>query len=392
MSEPSSGPAARRSIHVLHVIDSLSPFGGAERGLAREVSRFDQVSSTVVVLSGRSPLRSVLADAGVEVIELDVIRGPLVSWLPVAVWRVARAVRRARPDVVHTSLFQGNLVGQAAAMLTRVPVVSALVSSGDRYSTANASVSRSQAILLRLGRMVARLAHPRYRALTRHAAESNATLYRLRPEEVTVIPRGVELDALAAPPTPERSRRLPGSPAFINVGRHVTAKAQWDLIEAFAAVVQELPEARLSIVGKTGPTTERLQAKIAEHDLAGSVELLDTVDDIAPLLHGSDVFAFSSHHEGLGTAVLEALAVGLPVVSYDIPSVREVTDDGRLASLAPLGDVPALAAALVDAARRPGDEAGVQDRRSWIARRFAIEVVAAEVEALLISAARPQSN
>ncbi len=132
-------------------------------------------------------------------------------------------------------------------------------------------------------------------------------------------------------------QRLPGNPALLNVGRHFPAKAQWDLIEALGTVVSELPEAHLGIVGQQGPTTERLQKRIADLGLGACVDLLDTVDDIAPLLRGADVFAFSSHHEGLGTAVLEALAIGLPVVSFDLPSVREVTDDGRFATLVPAG-------------------------------------------------------
>ncbi len=139
-----------RPLHVLHVIDSIGALGGAERGLVQEVCRFDRVRSTVVVLAGRSPLRAVLADAGVDVIELDLPHGALLSRLPLGLWRVLGIIRRVRPDVIHTSLFHGNLVGQVAGWMTRVPVVSTLVSSGERYGSANAVMSRGQALLLRV--------------------------------------------------------------------------------------------------------------------------------------------------------------------------------------------------------------------------------------------------
>ena len=80
----------------------------------------------------------------------------------------------------------------------------------------------------------------------------------------------------------------------------------------------------------------------------------------------ADVVVLSSLSEGSPSVVLEAMSVGTPVVAFDIPPVRELTDDGRCAVLAPAGDAAALGSALVDALGHR-DEERVSTARAWAA-------------------------
>lgn len=90
--------------------------------------------------------------------------------------------------------------------------------------------------------------------------------------------------------------------------------------------------------------------------------------------------------EGLGTAVLEAMALGgIPIVAYDIPPVREVTDDGRHARLARVGDSLAFAEAVLELL---AEGAGGADTKTWATERHAIEKVARQVEELLEQVAK----
>jgi glycosyltransferase involved in cell wall biosynthesis len=80
--------------------------------------------------------------------------------------------------------------------------------------------------------------------------------------------------------------------------------------------------------------------------------------------------------EGLGTAVIEAMAAHLPVVAFDIPPVREITDDGRVATLVPVGDT----AGMVDAIERLLDSEQqrremAREARQWVEHQFTIEQV-----------------
>jgi glycosyltransferase involved in cell wall biosynthesis len=90
-----------------------------------------------------------------------------------------------------------------------------------------------------------------------------------------------------------------------------------------------------------------------------SAGYLDTAD-LRRLVAGAALLAYPSVYEGFGLPPLEAFAAGVPVVARDLPVVREVT--GELATLAPVGDAAALAAAVRAALAGPGDPAARRDR------------------------------
>jgi len=103
------------------------------------------------------------------------------------------------------------------------------------------------------------------------------------------------------------------------------------------------------------PEQEDAATELAREVVAGlgsPVELLGHREDVPEILAAADVFAFPSLWEGLGGALIEAMALGLPIVASDVPAIREVVDEGANARLVPPADPPALAEAL---ARLLGD-------------------------------------
>ncbi len=112
--------------------------------------------------------------------------------------------------------------------------------------------------------------------------------------------------------------------------------------------------------------------------LERAVTFLGQRDDVASILHGSDIFVYSvKREEGLGIALIEAMAAGLPVVASDVPACREVLDDGALGLLVPPKDPAALAAGI----RRVIDEPETARRRAEKARDKAKRVFSAEAMA-----------
>jgi glycosyltransferase involved in cell wall biosynthesis len=171
----------------------------------------------------------------------------------------------------------------------------------------------------------------------------------------------------------------------VNVGRLAPQKGQVLLLEAFATVLETVPEAHLAIVGREGESSADVAAAIDRLGLSGSVTLVGHTTRVGDYLGNAHVFAFSSLMEGLGTAVLEAMAVGVPVVAFDIPPVREATVGGRFGTLVPVGDKVVLASALrgyLAAERRVDVEA-----REWVRERHDLGRIASEVEQLLTEAA-----
>jgi glycosyltransferase involved in cell wall biosynthesis len=121
-------------------------------------------------------------------------------------------------------------------------------------------------------------------------------------------------------------------------------------------------------VGRDGGMTPELHAIVDRLGLGEPVMFLGLRDDVPELLCAADVFVFPSRWEGLGSVLLEAMALEAPIVATDIPPIREaVAGDGAVASLVPVEDEAALAGAVVETL---GDRAGSAERAAAGRRRF----------------------
>lgn len=129
-------------------------------------------------------------------------------------------------------------------------------------------------------------------------------------------------------------------------------KAYPDLLAAAATVAAARPDVRFVAVGQ-GPLHDELVARRDELGLGGRFRFLGYRADATRLVSGLDVFCLSSHHEGLPLALMEALALGVPVVVTDVGGVGELVTDGVQGSLVPPAHPELLAAALLDLAADP---------------------------------------
>ena len=369
-------------MRVLHLIDSLSASGGAENGLVREILAMPRHEHRVMLLYDINELGVRLTDSRIQVETAGLAPGSGNRRFLTAVGPVRKVIADFRPDVVQTSLFLGNMVGQIAAGRSGVPVVSNLVLSGDRDSLRlyqpGAGTRRAE-FLRRIAGFAARRWGTRFRALTQEVKVSNAQLLGIEERLITVIPRGIALEPSTDPP-PRETLGLPEGPLVVSVGRLAAQKNHVDLIRAMARVKGSVPEARLAILGRDGEAAHAVRAEITLQGLGESVVLVGHSSRVPDYLAHAAIFAFPSLMEGLGTAVLEAMGAGLAVVAYDIPAVREASNDGRLARLVPPGDVDGLADEILAELESPTD---IGSRaREWVASERSLTRVASEIEAL----------
>lgn len=105
---------------------------------------------------------------------------------------------------------------------------------------------------------------------------------------------------------------------IINVGRLEKQKNQLSLIDAFAQLAEQNKDYTLEIYGE-GTLREQLQQKIAEYHLQQRITLCGNVDDLITKMRGASLFVLSSLYEGMPNALMEAMALGLPVISTDCP-------------------------------------------------------------------------
>lgn len=371
-------------MRVLHVIDSLSASGGAEHGMVREIVRFSSsVEQRLVRLFASDALEEEVRAAGIEVEALGLDSNRAGRNWPTAVNRLEKEIRRFEPDVVHSSLFSGNTVAQFAARRTGTPVLSTFTLSGDvdllRRFQPGADSWRAS-VLRTVAGYAARSPLVWFRALTEDTRDTNARLLRISPERVTVVPRGLpEMKSVVAPKSRSRLGLPEDVPVLLNVGRQTAQKGHVDLVEVFDRVRATRP-CHLVILGREGDTTEDLNQAIARSNHADDITVIAYTPDVPDFLAHASVFVFPSFMEGLGTAVIEALTAGLPVVAFDIPPVREATGDGMYGRLVPVGDLAGMAGAVAHVLDAPGRST---EAAAWARDKYAIESVATRVESLL---------
>jgi glycosyltransferase involved in cell wall biosynthesis len=171
-------------------------------------------------------------------------------------------------------------------------------------------------------------------------------------------------------------------PRIITVGRFKAQKNHPLLIRAFKKLLATR-DARLLILGD-GPLFNETAALVRRENLTDKVLMPGAALDPGPYYRSADLFAFSSEYEGFGNVIVEALSCGLPVVSTDCKSgPAEILENGRYGRLVPVGDVDALAAALLDSLNAKHDKEALKRR----AQDFAPERIADQFLRLLL----PQS-
>jgi glycosyltransferase involved in cell wall biosynthesis len=173
-------------------------------------------------------------------------------------------------------------------------------------------------------------------------------------ERVRVVYEGVP-DRNALPGGREALRDLgipEDAPVVGNVAALTGHKDQATLLEAAAKVVRRVPEARFVIVGE-GELRSRLEARSRDLGLERRCVFAGFRADLDRLIPAFTVFCLSSHMEGLGTSLLDAMAFGVPVVATAAGGIPEAVQDGITGRLAPPRQPDALAAALLEALDDP---------------------------------------
>jgi glycosyltransferase involved in cell wall biosynthesis len=363
-------------LSIVHVLSSFG-VGGQERVAldlaAGQVARGHRVAAVSLAGEPDGPLAAELADSGVVVDRLR--RRDGVD--PVLVARLAIAMRRYRPDVVHTHNPLPLIYGAPAGRLVRA---AAIHTKHGRNPGTRAEVA--------LRRAAARLVHA-FVAVSDVTADQAREQRDCPPSRLCVIPNGIRLDRFF----PDAGRRaatraelgLPADAWVVGtVGRIDEYKNQRMLVRALAPRLG--PDHRLVVVGD-GPYRDELAAEVAASTAAPWIVLAGRRMDVDRIVPAFDVFALPSKTEGLPLVVPEAMAAGLPIVATSVGGLPTVIDDNVTGYLVPV-DEAALAAALDrlaadrDAARRIGTAARAAALARFSADRMLDDYMALYEEAL----------
>jgi len=343
------------SVAALHVITRLT-LGGSSENTVASILGLERAGYRCTLAAGLAASEAdVIADArrrGCPVVDVPGLGrdvSPLADLRALAT--LHRLIRQLRPSIVHTHTSKAGFLGRLAARLARVPAV---VHQPHGHVFYGYWGPRRTALYLVLERRAARWTD-RVVTLTPRGTHEHLARGIGRPEQYVSVPSGVPTAALRARarPRPAARARLHLAPeAFVvaALGRLVPVKGFDLLVAALPRLAAAASSTRLLIVGD-GP--ERAGLERLAHDLGVRRRLVitGTTADVAGHLAAADVLAAPSRNEGMGRAVVEAMALGLPVVAAAVGGIPCVVADGETGRLVPDGDVDALAEALVDLAQ-----------------------------------------
>lgn len=368
-------------MRVLYVIDSLIN-AGAETSLVHMAPGYRDLGMDlhVAFLKSRWHVAADLEAAGATLhpVALDQSR-------PRQLAALVRLIRQLNPDIVHTTLYEADVLGRTAARITRVPVVTTLANSS--YSPRHFEQPGVSPLKLRLAQAVdvttARFAAG-FHAVSGAVASDMSPRLRLDPNKVVVIPRARRRDLLGEP-SDERRHRVremlrvgDDQQLVVAVARHEYQKGLDVLVEATALLRERQPGLAVVVAGREGRATEALTAAIRHRGLDDVVRLLGARNDVADIIVAGDVVAVPSRWEGLPGAVLEAMALERPVVASDIPMVREAIGEHAYA-LVPVDDPSALSCQLGRCLADIGRAETARAARRAFAARYTPDAVAAQL-------------
>ncbi len=314
-----------RTMHV----DPAPNWRGGERQvflLTRELVR--RGHETVLAAAPGSPLLERAHSARIPV-EAIAVSSDIA---PAAVARLARLLRRVRPDVLHLHTARAHAAAGMAARLCRFrPVL----------------VTRRLELPARgvFGRWKYRALADHYIAISRAVAAALAAS-DVPPECVTCIPSGVEL-----PATGETAPELTARPRLAGtLAAFTPQKGPDDWLATVVEACGRDPEIRFAWMGE-GELARSLAVRIEQAGLAERVSFPGFRADPEPFWRSIRVFFLPSAFEALGTVFLDAMARGIPVVATRVGGIPEIVEHGREGLLADAGDSSSLAAAVLRLSR-----------------------------------------
>jgi len=361
-----------RQFHIALFLPNLGG-GGAERVFTNLANAFVEKGMVVDFVLGKAegPNLSQI-DRRINVVDLGT--NTVYGWL-----RPMKSYLKERhPELVLSALHHANLTALCANMLsgTKTRIIVSV------HGTMSHDIGKSKKRLAKAIPLLVKAFYPKADKIicvSSGVAQELINKYHLPKSKVQVIYNPVVTEDMfkKAEEPIDHPWFQPGQPPVIlGVGRLTAAKDFETLIKAFA-LVRKKTEARLLILGE-GPERVKLEQLVKQLGLQNDVCMPGFVDNPYKYMKHSSVFVLSSRWEGLPTVLIEALALGLPVVSTDCPSgPAEILEGGKWGRLVPVRNHEALANAILEALN---DERGKGAER---AKEFSLDRIVDQYVALI---------
>lgn len=359
---------------ILHVIDDLG-LGGAQRQLVELLKGLKQKNYPLEVIA----LSTEKTDYAQAIRDLG-IRLTLVpqsgKWSWSAFFTLKKEIGESRPDIVQTWLFTADLYGRIAAKMSGVPVIISTVRSVEpdkpvHYVFADRLLNRWT---------------DRFIVNAKAVGDVLAEREKVSREKIDLIYNGLDLNGLDPAKEDGFFRNKYGLSAGIPVvgivGRLAPVKDHETFLKAAALASVDLPEAIFLVVGG-GPLKSKLELQAKDLGISSRVHFMESHPRVAEIYSGIDLLVVSSLYEGCSNVVLEAMAMGKPVIATSVGGNPELVIQGRTGLLVPPRDAQLLAQRIKEMVLQPQKrlEMGRQ-ARLMVEERFTLGRMVDQTEAV----------
>ena len=322
-----------------------------------------QKGHQVFVVSSGGDLVALLDSFGVNHLAVDIkTKSEISPKVILARKQIARIIKGKNIDIIHAHTRVTQVLAHLVSKKTGVPYV----------TTCHGFFKR------RMFRRIFPCWGSRSIAISEAVREHLVNDFGVRKENIAVVHNGVEIekfspDKFSQPQKDELRRNYglkSGRPVIGTVARLSSVKGQRYLILAMKRILKDNPAAQLLLVGD-GPEKDRLVQQVEELGIEDKVFFVPPTLDISAPLSIMEVFVFPSLLEGLGLAIIEAQAMGLPVVATDVGGIYTLVKDGVNGFLVHPKEPDALAEAILKLLRdkklaeRFGAQARIQAGRKF---------------------------
>ncbi len=328
---------------ILQILPAMGAGGGVERGTVEIADAIVQSGGRSLVVSSGGPSVHEVKRVGAEHIELPVhSKNPFVMHANVN--RLTQVIKAEGVDIVHARSRAPAWSAYFAAKRTGVPFITTFHGT---YSAGNSLKRRYNSVMARGERVI---------AISRFIGGHVRQNYGVPSHKIRIIPRGVNLDRFdPGKVTAERVAALAdgwrlgdGLPVVMLPGRLTRWKGQVVFIEAIGKLARK--DIRFLLVGGDQGRTDyrqELENLVNKHGLGEIVRIVDHCDDMPAAYMLTDVVvSASTDPEAFGRILVEAQALGRPIVASGHGGARETVIEGETGWLYPPGDAEALAAML----------------------------------------------
>lgn len=306
-------------INILYLFVTL-PIGGAEEHLLTVLKNLDltQYNPTVCCIREKGVIGEEIENRGIAIISLN---RKSKSWDFRIIMDILRIIQTKNIHLIHTHLYHANMYGRIAALISKIPAV---VTEHNVYPMYK---FKRRIINWLLAKKTNKII-----AVSNMVKDYIVSRDWIAPSGVEVVYNGIDIAAFDSSIGKKEARERLGldkdTPLIGIVARLSRQKGHVYLFRAMAMIREEVPDARLIVVG-SGPLEQSLKEEVSMLGIDSAVSFLGARRDVPVILKAMDLFVLPSMWEGFPVALLEAMASGLPVVAASVGGVGEVVKDGE---------------------------------------------------------------